>query len=109
MYNPLSILFHRQTADAVAVETADEFIREDFFIADYEEKTIVALLAELRERTYNFVYENRMPCGTTEFFYGDLPIYVELTEEWNILYTVNRHVTAVAADAAAIIQDVIQF
>jgi len=84
-------------------------VREDFIIADYEAKSVSALLELLRERTYNFVYENRLTWGTTEFMYGDLPIAVTLNEDWNVLYTVNRYTTTSPKDAVAIIQDAIQF
>jgi len=99
----------RQTAAVEIVDAEPKFIREDFTIANYEEKSISGLLELLRERTYNFVFENNLTWGTTEFNYGDLPIAVTLNEEWNVLYTVNRHTTTSPKDAAAIIADAIQF
>ena len=102
------LFFHRQTETLQGL-TEPEFVSEDFVIADYEAISIGHFLELLRERTYNFAYENRLVWATTEFNYGDLPIAVTLNEDWNVLYTVNRYTTTSPKDAIAIIQDAIQF
>jgi len=109
MFNPINLFISRQTVVETNTPAEPEFVCENFTIENFDQISISGLLELLRERTYNFVYENRLTWGATEFNYGDLPISVTLTEDWNVLYTVNRYTTSSPKDAVAIIQDVIQF
>lgn len=112
--NIINFLFSHKIETAEAVETAEVFepviVREDFTIANFDQMPVSKLLQVLRDRTCDFALDNGLTTATTEFFYIDeLPLAVELTENYDILYTVNRYKTYSMADAVAVIEDIIQF
>jgi len=112
MFNPIrKIFFSHQTDEIVDSAAAEpEFIREDFIIANYEELTIRELLQILQDRTYDFALDNRMTSATTEFIYlTDLPITVQLIDNCDYVFTVNRYITSSVSDAIAIIEDAVAF
>lgn len=106
-----NFFFSRQTAPITEDEIIEPVIvREDFTISNYDQMPVQKLLQALRDRTCDFALDNGLTTATTEFFYIDeLPLMVELTENYDILYTVNRFKTFSMADAIAIIEDIIQF
>jgi len=110
MFNPIRKIFFSHQTDELTAAPEPEFVREDFTIANYEEKSIRDLLQILRDRTYDFALDNGLVSATTEFIYlTDLPIEVRLTEDYNVLYMVNRFVTSSVNEAVAIIEDAVAF
>lgn len=112
--NTRNFFFSKQTA-ALETEIAEApaapvIVREDFTIPNCDQMPVSKLLQMLRDRTYDFALDNNLTSAYTEFTYiDDLPLVVELTESYDILYTINRFKTYSFADAVAVIEDIIQF
>lgn len=112
MLNLKKFFFSHQQESAAQVDETPEpvVVRQDFYIPDYDQMPVRQLLQILRDRTYDFALDNGVPTAYTEFSYIDeLPLMVELTENYDILYTVNRFKTYSVDDAIAVITDAITF
>jgi hypothetical protein len=110
--NIRNFFFSKQTEAVLETEAPAEpvIVREDFTISNFDQMPVDRLLMTLRDRTCDFALDNGLTTATTEFNYIDeLPLIVELTENYDILYTVNRFKTFSFQEAVAIIEDIIQF
>lgn len=101
---------HKTQAVTEAEISEPVIVREDFTISNFDQMPVRQLLQMLRDRTCDFALDNGLTTATTEFNYIDeLPLTVKLTENYDILYTVNRYSTYSMDDAIAVIADVIEF
>lgn len=76
------------------IETVEEtaepvIVREDFTITDAQEMPIRAILHLLRERTINFVEDNGLGWGATDFTVRGIPTRVKLIESYDVVYIID--------------------
>lgn len=106
MFNPINLIFHRQTAVA-ADETpasAELIVREDFTLFNVDSMTVTQILDILRRDTIEFVEDNRLTWGVSDFVVQSVPVRVKLTENWDVVYSVNGETTFNKQHAAELIK-----
>lgn len=84
-------LFTRTNTQPAVDQTATEpeMVRQDFIISDYADMPLRELFSVLRTRTVDFAEDNRLTWAATDFNYGDVVIRVKLTENYDVVYSVN--------------------
>lgn len=75
------------TIDQPAAEPQE--VRQDFTISDYADMPLRELFATLRQRTVDFAEDERLAWAATDFNYGGVVLRVKLTEDWDVVYSVN--------------------
>lgn len=103
--------FHRQIAPAAETPALPEqvIVREDFTM-NIDGLTVKQLLQTLRADTIDFVEDNRLTWGASDFVIRNVPLRVKLTEAWDVIYIFDGKTFFNTQDAAAFIeQQVVQF
>lgn len=103
--------FHRQTAPA-AEETAapaEIIVREDFTLFNVDQMTVSQILQTLRADTIEFVEDNRLTWGASDFNVRGVDVRVKLTENWDVIYIFDGQTFFNSHDASKFIESVMSF
>ncbi|SRR5258705_6612508 len=105
------INFYHQTAAAeVPALPAGIITREDFTLFNVDKMTVAQILSTLRLDTIDFVTNNQLTWGASDFVVRGVPVRVKLTESYDVVYIFDGETVFTSKDAAAHIeQQVVQF
>lgn len=104
------INFSRQTAPAAEEPAAlpEILVREDFTLI-VDDLTVTQILQTLRADTIDFVEDNRLAWGASDFNVRGVDVRVKLTENWDVVYIFDGATMFNTKDAAAYIEAQMQF
>lgn len=91
------------------VDPANVDVREDFNLAEADGMTLRELLDALRKQTVNFSDKHGLAWAATDYEYRGAAIRVKLTEDQDIVYSVNSQPAFNLRDAIHLLKYEMQF
>jgi hypothetical protein len=105
MFNPIKI-FRRSIQQPAPEQAPAElvWVHENYILEDVDQMTVRQILDTLRRDTIEFTEKHNLTWGATDITVRGLPVRVKITEDQDVVYSVNFINTFNIRDAITLIK-----